>query len=139
MTDLPTLFNRRAFLGTVGNSFGAVALSAMLNDLAKGRAINSPFFAPKAKRVIYLFQSGGPSHVDLFDAKPSIFKNHEKELPPEVRDGQRVTGMTAGQGKFPIVRPTVEATQCGDAGIWLSNLLPYTQKIANVPHPVNAH
>ena len=85
-TDIPTLCNRRAFLGTVGNSFGAVALSSLLGNQATAGSLGSPFHAPKAKRVIYLFQSGGPSHVDLFDGKPSLVKNHGKGLPDEVRD-----------------------------------------------------
>ena len=130
-TDIPTLCNRRAFLGTVGNSFGAVALSSLLGNQATAGSLGSPFHAPKAKRVIYLFQSGGPSHVDLFDGKPSLVKNHGKGLPDEVRDGQRVTGMTANQKSFPVLQPMFDGKQCGEAGIWLSNLLPHTQKIAD--------
>ncbi|MFK7909970.1 MAG: DUF1501 domain-containing protein, partial [Akkermansiaceae bacterium] len=130
-SDIPTLFNRRAFLGTVGNSFGAVALSSLLGKQSATAGIGAPFHAPKAKRVIYLFQSGGPSHVDLFDGKPSLTKNHGTELPDEVRDGQRVTGMTSGQKNFPVLRPLFGGKQCGEAGMWLSDLLPYTQKIAD--------
>ena len=77
MTDLPTMLNRRAFLGTAGNSFGAAALTAMM---AKGDTNTSPHpafqLAPKAKHVIYMFQSGGPSHIDLFDGSPFLIKNH---------------------------------------------------------------
>ena len=128
--------NRRAFLGAAGNSFGAVALSALMHRSASGEpgasvAQAAMKFAPKAKRVIYLFQSGGPSHVDLFDFKPALNRNHGKNLPPEVRGDQRVTGMTANQKSYPVVQPTVPCRQCGPAGIWLSNLLPYTQKIAD--------
>ncbi|MBT8043705.1 MAG: DUF1501 domain-containing protein, partial [Verrucomicrobiae bacterium] len=130
-SDFSTRCNRRAFLGTVGNSFGAVALSSLLGKQISAAGLGAPFHAPKAKRVIYLFQSGGPSHVDLFDGKPSLVKNHGAELPDEVRDGQRVTGMTSGQKNFPVLRPLFGGKQCGDAGIWLSDLLPYTQKIAD--------
>ena len=130
-SNFPTLCNRRAFLGTVGNSFGAVALNALLQQSSAARVLEAPFHAPKAKRVIYLFQSGGPSQVDLFDAKPFLFKNHGKELPDDVRGGQRVTGMTSFQKSFPVVRPVAEGKKCGEAGIWLSNLLPHTQKIAD--------
>jgi hypothetical protein len=81
-------------------------------------------FAPKAKRVIYLFMSGGPSHIDLFDYKPKLRENHGKELPGEVRMGQRVTGMTAGQSSFPCVAPMFKFAQHGQCGAWVSELLP---------------
>jgi hypothetical protein len=87
-------------------------------------------FAPKAKRVICLFQSGGPSHVDLFDGKPSLYTNHGKDLPPSVRGDQRVTGMTSGQSSFPVVKPLADGKPCGPSGVWISDLLPWTQKIA---------
>lgn len=131
MSDLSTLFNRRAFLGTVGNSFGAVAANALLGSNSLSAAhLSAPFHAPKAKRVIYLFQSGGPSHVDLFDGKPELIKLQGKALPDEVRGGQRVTGMTSGQAAFNVMQPLVGGKQVGDAGAWISDLLPYTQKIA---------
>ncbi|MFT6793856.1 MAG: hypothetical protein ACJAR1_001856 [Rubritalea sp.] len=132
--DLSTLFNRRAFLSTVGNSFGAVAANALIgsNTLsASNPTLSAPFHAPKAKRVIYLFQSGGPSHVDLFDGKPSLTKLQGKALPDEVRGGQRVTGMTANQKAFNVMQPLVGGKQVGDAGAWISDLLPYTQKVAD--------
>ena len=130
MNDFPTILNRRAFLGTTGNSFGAVALTSML---ARGDSIPHPAYrlAPKAKHVIYMFQSGGPSHVDLFDGSPFLIKNHGKHLPPEVKGKQRVTGMTAGMKNFPVAKPVAPIRQCGPAGAWLSDLLPWTQKIAD--------
>jgi len=130
MNDLPTILNRRAFLGTAGNSFGAVALTSML---ARGDSIPHPAcrLAPKAKHVIYMFQSGGPSHVDLFDGSPFLIKNHGKHLPPEVKAGQRVTGMTAGMKDFPVAKPVAPIRQCGPEGAWISDLLPWTQKIAD--------
>ena len=132
MTDLPTILNRRAFLGTAGNSFGAAALTSML---ARGDSDTLPHpayrLAPKAKHVIYMFQSGGPSHVDLFDGSPFLIKNHGKHLPPEVKGKQRVTGMTAGMKNFPVAKPVAPIRQCGPAGAWISDLLPWTQKIAD--------
>jgi hypothetical protein len=129
--DLSTLLNRRAFLGHAGNSFGALALGSLVGQAMGATPFHLPTHAPKAKQVIYLFQSGGPSHIDLFDGKPSLFKNHGKALPPEVRGDQRVTGMTSGQKSFPVVQPLAPTRQCGPAGIWLSDLLPHTQKIAD--------
>lgn len=132
ITDLPTMMNRRAFLGTAGNSFGAAALTAMM---AKGDTSSLPHpalrLAPKAKRVIYMFQSGGPSHIDLFDGSPFLIKNHGKHLPPEVKGEQRVTGMTSGMKHFPVAKPVAPIRQCGPAGAWISDLLPWTQKIAD--------
>lgn len=136
----PLVFSRRAFLGKAANGLGHVALSSMLlpalaraargaqpdaADMAAFRTI-----APKAKRVIYLFQSGGPSHVDLFDGKEVLETLHGSNLPDSVRGGQRVTGMTAGQSAFPVVRPIAPGKRCGPAGVWISDLLPYTQRIA---------
>ena len=72
-------------------------------------------FAPKAKRVIYLFMSGGPSHIDLFDYKPGLRAHHGEDLPASIRMGQRLTGMTSGQSKFPCVAPMFEWRQHGSA------------------------
>jgi hypothetical protein len=127
--------NRRAFLGTAGNSFGAVALTSMLAK-ADGNPDSvlhaASRLAPKAKHVIYLFQSGGPSHVDLFDGKPFLEKNHGKDLPPEVKGDQRVTGMTSGQKSFPVVKPIAPIKQCGPAGAWISDLLPWTRTSTSI-------
>ena len=138
---------RRTFLRDNSLGLGQIALgSLLLNDTVRAdsaatgvnsRSTNSiglpglPHFAQKAKRVIYLFQSGGPSHVDLFDYTPELQKLHGSELPPSVRGSQRVTGMTAGQGSFPVVAPMWKMQQVGDNGTWMSELLPHTQKIAN--------
>jgi hypothetical protein len=132
----PLIFSRRAFLGKAANGLGHVALSSMLARLATGAQPTSEdmnafrTIAPKAKRVIYLFQSGGPSHVDLFDGKDALNKLHGSDLPPSVRGDQRVTGMTSGQSKFPVVQPIAPGKPCGPSGVWISDLLPYTQKIA---------
>ena len=98
---------RRAFLGRSAGGLGAMALSRLLG----GDESVVPHFAPKAKRVVYLFQSGGPSHIDLFDYKPVMRELHGQELPASVRGGQRVTGMTAGQASFPVLAPPFEFKQ----------------------------
>jgi hypothetical protein len=86
--------------------------------------LGAPHFAPKAKRIIYLFMSGGPSHIDLFDYKPALQKLHGTELPADIRMGQRVTGMTSGQKSFPCVAPMFKFNQHGRCGAWVSELLP---------------
>lgn len=136
----PLIFSRRAFLGRAANGLGHIALSTLLlpamTKLARGGQLDESNFnafrtlAPKARRIIYLFQSGGPSHVDLFDGKEALKKLHGSNLPDSVRGGQRVTGMTSGQGSFPVVQPIAPGKPCGPSGVWISDLLPYTQKIA---------
>ncbi len=118
---------RRAFLGQSAGSLGALALSRLLG----GDESALPHFAPKAKRVVYLFQSGGPSHIDLFDFKPVMRELHGQELPESVRGGQRVTGMTAGQKSFPVLAPPYEFKQHGESGAWVSELMPWTARIAD--------
>ena len=113
-----------ALLSGVGNSArGSHEDSLGRRDL--------PHFAPKAKRVIYLFQSGGPSHCDLFDYTPKIDRLHGSDLPSSVRGNQRVTGMTASQAVFPVVAPLWKMRKCGERGTWISDLLPFTQNIAD--------
>src|SRR5262245_28499632 len=94
------LLTRRQLFGRTATGIGGVALASLLNDGQLGAA---PHFAPKAKRVIYLFMSGGPSHIDLFDYKPKLQQYHGQELPDSIRKGQRITGMTSGQKSFPCV------------------------------------
>ena len=120
------LTNRRQFFGRASTGIGVAALASMLNakEPSKSNALPGlPHFAPKAKRVIYLLQSGAPSQVDLFDYKPSLEKLHLQELPPEIRNGQRLTGMTSGQAKFPLVKSPFKFRQHGEHGMWLSELL----------------
>src|SRR5580698_7092587 len=114
------LVNRRQFLGTAA---GIPALASLL------QADTFPNFAPKAKRVIYLHQSGAPSQIDLFDYKPGLTKLHGTELPASVRMGQRITGMTSGQSTLPVAKSKFAFKQYGQSGAWLSELLPYTSKI----------
>ena len=129
---------RRTFLGRMAGGVGAAALASLNND--KSPIINSaggastdrgPHFAPTAKRVIYLFQSGGPSQIDLFDYKPGYRQLHGTELPASVRGNQRVTGMTAGQTTFPVVAPPFEFARHGKSGMWVSELMPHTAGVAD--------
>jgi hypothetical protein len=116
-------WTRRSFLGTA-------ALSTLLGRLeAAGEGL--PHFAPKAKRVIYLFQYGGPSQIDLFDPKPLLKRMQSTELPGSIRMGQRLTAMTAGQSSFPIASSLFEFQQHGQSGATVSSLLPYTAKVAD--------
>jgi len=90
-----------------------------------------PHFAPKAKRVIYLFQNGAPSQQELFDYKPKLREMRGEEIPPSVRGNQRLTGMTAYQASFPLVGSFVDFKQYGQSGAWISDLLPHTAKIVD--------
>ena len=94
-------------------------------------AASSPHFAPKAKRIIWLTQAGAPSQLDLFDYKPGLVEQFDKDLPESVRNGQRLTGMTAGQKRFPIAPSVFKFQQHGQSGMWLSELLPHTAKFAD--------
>jgi hypothetical protein len=107
--NLPALHTRRHFFGRGATGIGVAALASLLN---RANAETS-HFAPRAKRVIYLFMSGGPSHIDLFDYKPKLKDLNGAELPASVRMGQRVTGMTAGQAKFPCAAPQFKFAQHG--------------------------
>jgi hypothetical protein len=103
---------------------------AALGSFCKADQI-APNFAPRAKRVIYLFQSGGPSQIELFDYKPRLVEFQNTDLPESIRGGQRLTGMSASQSTFPIVPSKFVLSQRGQSGAWVSELLPYTAKIAD--------
>ena len=90
-----------------------------------------PHFAPKAKRIIYLFQSGGPSQMELFDYKPRLSEFQGSDLPESIRKGQRLTAMSATQHSFPIVPSKFQFAQHGQSGAWVSELLPHTAKIVD--------
>ena len=137
INKLQTLLNRRHFLG---GALGAAALCSLrgepLHGQAPGRAALAgmpglPHFAPKAKRVIYLFQGGGPSQMDLFDYKPQLEKWNGKDLPDSVRNGQRLTSMTAAQTAFPIVPSLFQFARYGQSGAWCSELMPFTSKVVD--------
>ena len=128
----PFELSRRRFLHGSSVGIGGLALGAMLGR--DGLAAQDPATAlptPKARRVIYLFQSGAPSHVDLFDPKPALREHHGEELPPEVRGEQRLTGMSAYQARFPLAGSPFEFAQHGQSGAWLSEVLPHTARIAD--------
>lgn len=130
----PHSISRRSFLGLSGLGIGAIAARSLLAaDAATTRATHAglPHFPPTANRVIYLFQSGGPSHIDLFDYKHALEELHGKELPDSIRQGQRLTGMTAGQASFPVCKSIVPFKQRGNSGQWISDLLPYTAGVAD--------
>jgi hypothetical protein len=122
--------NRRRLLQGSASSIGVAALSSLLAQDAKAEDssanVGAPHFAPRAKRIVYLFQSGGPSHIELLDYKPKLKQLHGSELPESIRQGQRLTGMTSGQKSFPVIAPKFGFRQCGEAGTWLSELLPHT-------------
>lgn len=121
--------NRRDLLKL---SAAAAGSSFALNTQAAGApAPTTPHFRGEAKNIIYLCQSGGPSHIDLFDYHPEMKSLHGKELPDSVRNGQRVTGMTAGQKSFPVCAPIEPFKQYGQSGTWISDLLPYTSKVVD--------
>jgi hypothetical protein len=125
------IYTRREFFTKTSLGLGALALASFSNPGITGslpfRSIGpKPHFQPRAKRVIYLFQSGAPSQIDLFDHKPLLEKMHGQDLPESVRQGQRLTGMTAGQSSFPLVASPFEFSKHGQSGAWVSDLLPYT-------------
>ena len=137
------LLTRRHFFGKTSVGIGAAALAGLLNDDlfganvplgdsdAAGALPGLPHFAPKAKRVIYLFQSGAPSQIDLFDHKPMLKDLRATELPGSIRMGQRLTSMTATQTSFPVAPSIFKFDQHGESGGWISDLLPLTAKVAD--------
>jgi hypothetical protein len=128
--------NRRHFLGKLGFGIGSLALGSLLvPDLFSASQedgalpLGIPHFAPKAKRIIYLFQNGAPSQLESFDYKPLLSKMAGQDLPPSVRGGQRLTGMTASQKKFPLVGSHFGFRQFGESGAWVSELFPHMANI----------
>ena len=126
-----TVSSRREFLTRFGYGLGAAALYSLLGGENASAAEGFPNFAPRAKRVIFLFQAGGPSHLDLFDYKPTLQNRFGQDVPASVFGGQRVTGMVAQQTSFPVVPTKYAFKQSGQCGLWLSELLPHTAKIAD--------
>jgi hypothetical protein len=133
---------RRHFFSRTALGLGTAALASLLPGSARGdepAGINLqtgglsglPHFAPKARRAIYLFMNGGPSQMDLFDYKPKMDELFDKDLPDSIRMGQRLTTMTSGQARFPVAPSKYKFAQHGKGGAWISELLPYTAKIAD--------
>jgi hypothetical protein len=134
------LLTRRHFFGRSASGIGGAALLSLLGEDARAAELNRtvvgglpdlPHFAPKAKRVIYLFQSGGPSQMELFDFKPRLNEFEGSELPDSIRKGQRLTGMSSTQSTFPVVPSRFKFEQRGTSGAWVSELMPHTAKIAD--------
>ena len=130
---------RRHFLGKLSVGLGSVALGSLLMpDLFSGKEedfsglpTGLAHFAPKAKRIIYLFQNGAPSQLESFDYKPLLNKMRGEDLPESIRNGQRLTGMTAGQDRFPLVGSHFKFSQHGKSGLWVSELFPHIASIAD--------
>ncbi|NRB50191.1 MAG: DUF1501 domain-containing protein [Saprospiraceae bacterium] len=131
--------NRRHFLGKLSVGLGSAALGSLLvPDLFKGGKdqvgdlpLGVTHFAPKAKRVIYLFQNGAPSQLESFDYKPKLREMFGEDLPASIRNGQRLTGMTAGQDRFPLVGSKFEFNQHGKSGAWVSEIFPHIASIVD--------
>ena len=125
---------RRQFIARSGVGVGTAALASLLNPttlFGTPSGATGLHFAPKAKRVIWLTQSGAPSQLDLFDHKPQLASWYDRDLPDSVRGSQRLTGMTANQTRFPIAPSIFRFSQHGKSGLWMSDLLPHTAKVAD--------
>src|SRR3954468_12357386 len=142
--NLSFALNRRDFLARSALGLGGVALMGLLNRGTPAAAaptapppnpfkgiLPAPHLAPRAKRIIYLFMSGGPSQHDLFDYKPLLNQMNGQDLPASVRMGQRLTGMSANQATLPLAGSIFKFARHGQSGAWLSDLLPYTAKIVD--------
>jgi hypothetical protein len=135
--ELHDQLSRRTFLGKTSAGLGAIALASLLNPTKliagseENRAPGKPHFSPKVKRVIYLFQSGAPSQLDLFDYKPKLETMWGQDLPESIRKGQRLTGMTSGQSRFPLAASKFKFAKHGNSQMWVSELLPYTSRITD--------
>jgi Protein of unknown function (DUF1501) len=132
--------SRRQFLGRGVNAVGYAALASLLGGgrllangtkTGAGAAMPETNFPAKAKQVIYLHMVGGPPQMDMYDYKPKMNDFYDKDLPDSVRQGQRLTGMTSGQARFPIAPSKFKFAQHGKSGMWVSELLPYTAKMVD--------
>lgn len=138
-------YTRRDFLTKTTLGLGALTLASLMDPLGLqarnalplaaggpgGGILGQPHFTPKAKRVIYLFQSGAPSQIDLFDPKPLLRERNGEDLPESIRGGQRLTGMTAGQATFPLAGSHFDFKQHGNSGAWMSDLVPHMAGVAD--------
>src|SRR5258707_2672065 len=138
LKSIQDTLNRRVFLRCAGGGLGLLALGSLLGEQAradeKAKAevlAGLPHFTPKAKRVIYLFQSGAPSQMDLFDPKPAMDARRGEDLPASIRMGQRLTTMTSGQSRFPVAPSLFKFAQHGEAGAWVSELMPHISGLAD--------
>ncbi len=143
LDDLKFNCSRRHFLSSASLGIGAFGLASLLDPRVLSAAgpsapatadsplLSSPHFVPRVRRVIYLFQSGGPSQLELFDYKPLLRTMNGQQLPESVRMGQRLTGMTAFQRSFPLAGSQFEFARHGQSGAYVSELLPHTAKIVD--------
>jgi hypothetical protein len=147
LVERQLLMTRRSLLGRAATGIGGAALASLLAPHAFGSTTPASgtgpaldlgsigggalHFAPRAKRVIYLFQSGGPSQMDLFDPKPNLEPLFDRDLPDSIRMGQRITGMTSGQSRLPVAPSLFQFAQHGHGGAWLSELVPHTAGVAD--------
>lgn len=132
----PKAFSRRQFVGGASSLLGTAAFAKLAAESQAAQnpqsPLNIPHFAPRAKRVIYLFFAGGPSHIDLFDYKPTLKDIDGQPLPESVRKGQRLTTMTSKQKEFLCVAPRFNFNRCGQRGTWVNtDLLPNLAKVAD--------
>ena len=138
------LQTRRQFFGANGLRMGGLAMATLAGSSsivnAKNGPLNAkvhpplsglPHFAPKAKSIIYLHMNGGPSQIDMWDYKPAMQEQFDKDLPDSIRNGQRITTMTSGQARFPVAPSKFQFTQHGQSQRWVSELLPHTAKIVD--------
>ncbi len=123
--------SRRQFLRQSAGGLGALALASLFGAIPGQAARRVSHHAPRAKRIIYLFQSGGPPQMDLFDYKPHLERVHGQEIPDSVFNGQRLTGMTAGQASFPAARSIFSFHRHGQSGLWLSEVFQHLPAIAD--------
>ncbi len=147
LQEVEKMFDRREFLTKTSLGLGAIAFGSLLNadkawsnvknnkkpdlEMFSRNSLGLPHHMPKAKRAIYLFQSGGPSQLELFDYKPKLKGMFGKDLPASIRKGQRLTGMSADQTSFPIAASTLEFKQYGESRAWVSEAMPYLSEVVD--------
>lgn len=142
LQEYQSQLNRRQFFGNVGLRIGGLSMAMLSAKQVFGRSAASttrvhpalpglPHFAPKAKNVIYLHMNGGPSQIDVWDYKPGLQAQFDKDLPDSIRKGQRITTMTSGQGRLPVAPSMFKFTQAGQSGRWISELLHHHADIAD--------
>jgi uncharacterized protein (DUF1501 family) len=132
---------RRQFFEGAGLRLGGLAMAAVLGNQVRGDSQSPsrvhpalpglPHFPPKAKSIIYLHMNGGPSQIDLWDYKPGLVDQFDKDLPDSIRQGQRITTMTSGQARLPVAPSKFKFSQYGQCGRWVSELLPFTSKMVD--------
>jgi uncharacterized protein (DUF1501 family) len=139
LADLSAAINRRQFFRKNASGLGAAALASLLGDKAFASSVDpsslaglAPHSAPKAKRAIYISRIGAPPQLETFDYKPNLKDEFKKDLKDYLKtQGERLTGMTSGQASFPLAPSIFKFAQYGQSGAWISELLPYTAKMAD--------